>query len=159
MQQGLAFALSILLGGLAAGIAGLLVGLPSLRLKGDSVAIVTLGFGEIIRVVFLNVDAVGGARGLAGIPKLSSFGWVYTFVLFTIFVIWRTIHSSYGRSCLAVREDEVAAEAMGVPTTQIKVKSFALSSFFAGIAGGLFAHNIQFINPTTFDFTLIEVLK
>jgi branched-chain amino acid transport system permease protein len=146
------FLVILLIGGFAASLAGYVVGLPSLRLRGDYLAIVTLGFGEIIRVVVLNVDAVGGARGLPNIPALSSFGWVYTWVVLTVFVIWRVINSSYGRAFLSVREDEIAAEAMGVHTTRAKVKAFVIGAFFAGVAGGLFAHYLRYLNPQTFDF-------
>jgi branched-chain amino acid transport system permease protein len=140
------------LGGLGAGFAGFLVGLPSLRLKGDYLAIVTLGFGEIFRVMILNIEAVGGARGLPNIPPLSHFGWVYSFVVLTLFTLWRLIRSPYGRAFLAVREDEIAAEATGVHSTRTKVLAMVLSAFFAGIAGGLFAHYLRYLNPQTFDF-------
>lgn len=146
------YLVSLLLGGLAATFVGYIVGLPSLRLKGDYLAIVTLGFGEIIRVVFLNTDAVGGARGLSGIKQFTSFGWVYTFVIITIFCVWRVVHSAHGRILLSIREDEVAATAMGVNTTQGKVRAFAMGAFFAGVAGGLFAHYLTTLNPGTFDF-------
>ena len=146
------FFLALLVGGIAAGAVGYCVGLPSLRLKGDYLAIVTLGFGEMIRVIILNLDAVGGARGLPNIPGYSNFGWVYFWVVFCVFVIWRLVHSSYGRACVAVREDEIAAEAMGVNTTQVKVRAFAIGAFFAGVAGGLFAHTLQYLTPQTFDF-------
>ena len=139
-------------GGLGASLAGYVVGLPSLRLKGDYLAIVTLGFGEIIRVFILNMDFIGGARGLPNIPPLTSFGWVYTVVILTTFIIWRLIHSPQGRAFLSVREDEIAAEAMGVNTTQAKVRAFVIGAFFAGIAGGLFAHYLRYLNPQTFDF-------
>ncbi|HEX4924718.1 MAG TPA: branched-chain amino acid ABC transporter permease, partial [Bdellovibrionales bacterium] len=135
---------SLILGGLAAAFAGVLVGLPSLRLKGDYLAIVTLGFGEIIRVILLNTQSVGGARGLSGIPLLSSFGWVYSFVVITIFFVWRIMRTAHGRSFLSVREDEIAAEAMGVNTTKTKVRAFVLGAFFAGVAGGLFGHYLQY---------------
>jgi branched-chain amino acid transport system permease protein len=147
-------------GFVAAGV-GYLVGMPSLRLRGDYLAIVTLGFGEIIRVVLLNIDHVsiagaeidlGGARGMPGIPQLTSFGWVYTFVVITIFCVWRLIRSAHGRVLLAIREDEVAGDAMGVNTTQGKVRAFAMGAFFAGIGGGLFAHYLRFLVPTMFDF-------
>jgi branched-chain amino acid transport system permease protein len=143
---------SLVAGGLLAAAAGYLVGLPSLRLRGDYLAIVTLGFGEIIRVIILNVDAIGGARGMPNIPPLASFGWVYTFVIVTVFMIWRTINSAHGRAFLSVREDEIAAEAMGVNTTRAKVRAFVLGAFFAGVAGGLFAHYLRYLNPQTFDF-------
>lgn len=144
--------LALLVGGLGASIAGYVVGLPSLRLKGDYLAIVTLGFGEIIRVVILNVDAVGGARGLPNIPPLTNFGLVYSFVVITIFSVWRVMNSSHGRAFLSVREDEIAAEAMGVNTTRAKVSAFVIGAFFAGVAGGLFAHYLRYLNPQTFDF-------
>lgn len=150
--QNLVFLGATLVGGLAASGVGWLVGLPSLRLKGDYLAIVTLGFGEIIRVVLLNIEAVGGARGMPSIPSYAGFGWVYGFVILTVFFVWRMVNSRYGRDCLAVREDEIAAEAMGVNTTQAKVKAFVTGSFFAGIAGSLFAHYLRYLNPATFDF-------
>ncbi len=146
------FLVSLLAGGFLAAVAGVLVGLPSLRLKGDYLAIVTLGFGEIIRVIILNLEFVGGARGMPNIPALANFGWVYSSVIITIFVIWRLIHSAHGRSLLAIREDEIAAEAMGVNTTLYKVKAFVIGAFFAGVAGGLFAHYLRYLNPQIFDF-------
>lgn len=146
------FLLSLYCGGVLASLVGYLVGLPSLRLKGDYLAIVTLGFGEIIRVIILNINAVGGARGLPGIPQLTSFGWLFTVLTLTVFVVWRVIQSSQGRRLLAVREDEIAADSMGVNSTQAKVRAFVLGSFFAGVAGGLYAHYFQYLNPATFDF-------
>jgi branched-chain amino acid transport system permease protein len=143
---------ALMMGGVGACAVGYLVGLPSLRLKGDYLAIVTLGFGEIIRVLILNIDAIGGARGLPNIAPLANFGWVYTVVLITIFVLWRLIRSSQGRAFLSVREDEIAAESMGVNTTQTKVRAFVIGAFFAGVAGGLFAHYLRYLNPQTFDF-------
>jgi len=145
------FVCTLFFAGLMAAAVGYIVGLPSLRLSGDYLAIVTLGFGEIIRVTLLNIEAVGGARGIPGVPPLSSFGWVYSFMLFTIFIVWRILHSAHGRAFLSVREDEIAAQSMGVNTTATKVKAFVLASFLAGVGGGLFAHYLQFINPTTFD--------
>lgn len=142
----------LLAGGIAAAIAGYLVGLPSLRLKGDYLAIVTLGFGEIIRVFVLNIDAIGGARGMPNIPRLTTFGWVYGFLVVTLFVLWRMVRSPQGREFLAVREDEIAAESMGVNTTRAKVRAFVVGAFFAGVSGGLFGHFLQYLNPQTFDF-------
>lgn len=142
--------------GLAAAGAGFLVGLPSLRLKGDYLAIVTLGFGEIIRVSLLNMDFLGGPRGLSGIPGFSSFITSFIFaslwMVICFFTIWRLMRSSHGRGFLSVREDEIASEAMGINTTQMKVRAFVLSSFFAGVAGALFAHFTNFINPSSFTF-------
>src|SRR5437762_9371179 len=137
----------------AAGVAGLAVGIPSLRLRGDYLAIVTLGFGEIIRVFILNIDAVGGSRGFSGIPQLSNFFWVYLLVLITIVTIRNLIHSSYGRAFISIRDDEIAAEAMGVDTTRYKVLSFVISAMFAGVAGGLFGHFTMYLHPNSFLFT------
>ncbi len=146
------FGAALLLGGLGAAAAGYLVGLPSLRLKGDYLAIVTLGFGEIIRVTILNIDAIGGARGMPNIPPLANFAWVYAVVVLAVFTVWRVVNSAHGRAFLSVREDEIAAEAMGVNTTKAKVRAFVIGAFFAGIAGGLFAHYLRYLNPQTFDF-------
>jgi branched-chain amino acid transport system permease protein len=142
----------VLAGGTLAAIAGYLVGLPSLRLRGDYLAIVTLGFGEIIRVLILNIDRIGAARGLSGIPKWSNFFWVYLLVGVTILISWRLVNSSVGRAFLAVREDQIAAESMGVDTTKYKVKAFIIGSFLAGAAGALYAHYMMYLNPTMFMF-------
>lgn len=146
------FFLNTVIGGIFAAAAGYCVGLPSLRLKGDYLAIVTLGFGEIIRVVLLNIEAVGGARGLYGIPKHSTLFWTLTWVFICCFTMVRLMHSTHGRAFLAVREDEIAAEAVGIPTTRYKVIAFVISSFFAGIAGGIFAHFLSYLNPSIFTF-------
>ena len=145
------------IGGLAAGFAGWLVGLPSLRLRGDYLAVVTLGFGEIIRVVVLNLEVVGGARGYPDIPQPSSFFLQFIhasfWCLLTFFVCWRLVESSFGRKFLSVREDELAAEACGVDTTKAKIQSFVIASFFAGTSGACLASLLTFINPSTFGFT------
>lgn len=148
----LIFLAALIAGGIVAAGFGYLVGLPSLRLKGDYLAIVTLGFGEIIRVMVLNIQSIGGARGLPNIPQLSTFGWVYTCVVVTVFTVWRIMHCSHGRALLSVREDEIAAEAMGVNTTKHKVRAFVIGAFFAGMAGALFGHYLRYLNPQTFDF-------
>ena len=151
-RRGAVLLMVLAVGAICAAIAGFLVGVPSLRLRGDYLAIVTLGFGEIIRVFILNIDAVGGARGFSGIPKYSNFGWVYFFAIATIVVVSRIVNSSFGRTLLAVREDEIAAEAMGVNTTRTKVISFVISSAIAGVAGGLFAHYLMYIHTNSFTF-------
>ncbi|MEO8347861.1 MAG: branched-chain amino acid ABC transporter permease, partial [Acidobacteriota bacterium] len=115
-------------------------------------AIVTLGFGEIIRVFILNIDAVGGARGLGGIPQLANFFWIYLFAAAAIVVVSRIVRSSFGRTLIAIREDEIAAEAMGVNTTRSKVISFVVSSAMAGVAGGLFAHYLMYLHTNSFTF-------
>ena len=142
-------------GGVAAGAAGWLVGMPSLRLRGDYLAIVTLGFGEIIRVILLNLESAGGARGLIGISGSTDFLGTFHAVFWTgatVLLLWRLIHSSYGRGFLSVREDEIAAECMGINVTRTKVTAFVVSSFFAGIAGSVFAHFNNFLSPATFSF-------
>ena len=132
-QDGAILLAGLAVGALLAAIAGFFVGVPSLRLRGDYLAIVTLGFGEIIRVFILNIDAVGGARGFSGIPKLANFFWIYLFAALTIVIVYRIVHSSFGRTLIAIREDEIAAEAMGVDTTRSKVISFVVSSAMAGM--------------------------
>ncbi len=139
-------------GALVAALAGFLVGVPSLRLRGDYLAIVTLGFGEIIRVFIVNIDAIGGARGLGGMPRLANFFWIYLFAAGTVAVVTRVVNSSFGRTLIAIREDEIAAEAMGVNTTRHKVLSFVVSSAMAGVAGGLFAHYLMYLHPNSFTF-------
>jgi branched-chain amino acid transport system permease protein len=147
-----ALILSLLAAALVSGLVGYLVGLPTLRLRGDYLAIVTLGFGEIIRVVILNIQSVGGARGFIGIPG-STTAFLVVFVLgLCVLATHRFIRSSHGRALLAVRENEIAAEAMGVNTTVFKVNIFVISSAVTGVAGGLFAHYLQYINPSSFDF-------
>lgn len=149
------FVIYALAGGLCAAFAGFLVGMPSLRLRGDYLAIVTLGFSEIIRVIVLNLEVVGGARGLYGIPGTTDFLACFHAFFWagaTVLLLWRLVHSSYGRAFLSVREDEVAAECMGINTTAIKVKAFVISSFFAGAAGSLFAHTTNSLNPASFQF-------
>ena len=153
LMQNVLLVAAVLLGGIFAAVTGYIVGLPSLRLRGDYLAIVTLGFGEIIRVVILNINAIGAARGLSGIPAWSNFFWVFFFAGLTILISMRLVHSSVGRAFLAVREDEIAAEAMGVDTTKYKVKAFMVGSCLAGVAGGLFAHYTPaYLNPTMFTF-------
>ena len=151
--------IALLAGGLAAAVAGFAVGTPSLRLKGDYLAIVTLGFGEIIKVIFQNVDFVGGALGLHGIrpldPTLSNvivFSTLATAAL-TVYFVWGLLHSTYGRGFLAVADDEIAAESMGLNTTRYKITAFVVGAFFAGVAGGLYAHTKGTLTPGGFDFT------
>jgi branched-chain amino acid transport system permease protein len=152
LAKSIIFVLALILGGGLAAVAGLIVGIPSLRLKGDYLAIATLGFGEIIRVLILNIDAVGGARGFADIPGYTNLFWVLFFMLLTVVVIRNLINSSHGRAFLSVREDEVAAEAMGINTTYYKVYAFVIGAFFAGIAGGLFGHYLMYLHTNSFTF-------
>jgi len=159
VAEGLALLMALVAGGLLAAVAGWIVGLPSLRLRGDYLAIVTLGFGEIIRVLILNIDAIGAARGLPGIPQYSTFFWVFGTAVLVIVVARRIATSTHGRALFAIRDDEVAAEALGVDTTRYKVLAFVLGAFFAGVAGGLFAHFLSYLNPSSFTFLKsIEVI-
>jgi len=151
-QQGLLFLGALTAGGLGAALAGLIVGVPSLRLKGDYLALVTLGFGEIIRVIFQNVEVLGGALGLNGIPPYTTIFWVLALVALSIFTIVCLVGSTYGRGFLAVRDDEIASEAVGLNTTRYKIVAFVISAFFAGAAGGLYGHFKLTITPTGFSF-------
>ncbi|CAM3828668.1 branched-chain amino acid ABC transporter permease [Mesobacillus zeae] len=151
MKLGLPFVVALVAGGLAAAVAGLLIGIPSLRLKGDYLAIATLGFGEIVRIILLNMDYVGGASGLQ-VSHLTTWPWTFACVILTIVVIANFTNSTHGRACISIREDETAADAMGINTTFYKVTAFAIGAFFAGIAGALFAHNFYIIQPSNFGF-------
>lgn len=146
------FPVALIVGGAVAAVAGLIIGIPSLRLKGDYLAIATLGFGEIIRITWLNIDYVGGASGLSGIPSLTNWTWVFIWTMITVIVINNFVNSTHGRACISIRENEIAAEAMGINTTKYKVMAFVVGAFFAGIAGGLSAHMFYIINPTSFNF-------
>ncbi|MDX2118268.1 MAG: branched-chain amino acid ABC transporter permease [Planctomycetota bacterium] len=178
------FVIALIIGGLVSAGLGYIVGLPSLRLKGDYLAIVTLGFGEIVRVLIQQSGpviqspeqvkdaplwklptAVGGALGFGNIPQYSSLFWVYLVAVITILVAVRLKRSSYGRAFLSIREDEIAAEAMGVNTTKFKIRAFVLAAFFAGVAGGLYGHQLGVsLSPTdagfqkSFDFIIMVVL-
>ena|SRR5438876_2101376 len=151
LAHSLIFLLAILVGALVAAITGLIVGIPSLRLRGDYLAIVTLGFAEIIRIVILNIDKVGGATGFS-VPGYTNFIWVGGFAVITIVMVNNIVHSDIGRALVSIREDELAAEAMGVNTTRYKVLSFVISSALAGVAGVLFAHYTQFLSTNDFQF-------
>jgi branched-chain amino acid transport system permease protein len=146
------FILSIIAGGFGAAFVGFLIGFPSLRLKGDYLAIVTLGFGEIIRTILNNISYVGGPRGLLGIPKFSTFTAIFLFCFFTIVLLRNLVVSSHGRAMLSIRENELASELVGVNTTRYKVLGFVIGAFFAGIGGGLLCHLLQIAHPTQYGF-------
>ncbi len=148
----LSFLPVLLVAGLIAAIAGLIVGGPSLRLRGDYLAMVTLGFGEIIRVLLQNTNAVGGARGMDGILPATNLFWAVSTAVVTLYTIISLVRSTYGRGFLAVRDDEIAAAAMGIDTTRFKVTAFVIGAFFAGVAGALFAHAVEYISPEGFNF-------
>ncbi len=148
----LSFLIVLTGGGLCAAIAGLVVGLPTLRLRGDYLAIATLGLAEIIRVVITNSGPLGRATGFSGIPRLANFAWLYGGVIVTALVVWRIARSAKGRSITAVREDEIAAAAVGIDATRHKVLAFVVGAFLAGVAGGMFAHFNTYLNPQEFGF-------
>lgn len=153
------FPLALLIGGLVAAVFGVIIGLPALRLKGDYLAIITLGFGEIIRVIILNLKFTGGAFGLKGIPRYTTIPWVFACMVITIFAIQTLLKSRHGRAIVSIREDEIAAEACGISTTYYKTLAFTVSAFFAGIGGGLYAHYLSILDPTNFGFMKsVEIL-
>ena len=151
MKLELPFIIAVVTGGVIAAVAGMVIGIPSLRLKGDYLAIATLGFGEIVRIVLLNIEYVGGASGMQ-VSHLTTWPWVFACVMITILVIRNFTNSTHGRACISVREDETAADAMGINTTYYKVAAFVIGAFFAGIAGSLYAHNFYIIQPSNFGF-------
>lgn len=146
------FIVALILGALAAALAGFLISIPSFRLRGDYLAITTLGFGEMIRVVINNIDYVGGPRGLLGIPRISNFTIIYIATFLTILVLRNIIYSSYGRALLSIREDYIASALVGIDTTKYKMFAFTIGAFFAGIGGGLMCHLIKIAHPTQFGF-------
>ncbi|HEY8909922.1 MAG TPA: branched-chain amino acid ABC transporter permease [Desulfosporosinus sp.] len=146
------FLLGVLIGGLVAGLFGLIIGFPTLRLTGDYLAIATLGFAEIVRVQFTNMKITNGAIGFLGIQGSTTFPIVMTIAVLTIFAMVWLEDSRNGRAMLAIREDEVASSAVGINTTLYKIQAFAIGAFCAGVGGALFAHTTTFIQPTDFGF-------
>jgi branched-chain amino acid transport system permease protein len=151
-----AFFLALLAGGGAAAAVAFLIGLPTLRLTSDYLGIATLGFGIIMKVIFDNADSflpeLGGARGMTGIAKMTTVPWVVFFLLVSLLIVRNTIHSSYGRAIISIREDEIASETMGIDTFRYKLAGFVGGCAFAGVAGGLYAHLYAFLHPSNFDF-------
>ncbi|MEO5358234.1 MAG: branched-chain amino acid ABC transporter permease [Nitrospirae bacterium YQR-1] len=145
------FPLAVIAGGLLSAMAGLIVSIPSFKTRGDYLAIVTLAFNMIVKSIIENVDFLGGPRGYLGIAKLTSLMWVFFFSFMALWVIRNFVYSNYGRGMVSIREDETAALLMGVDTKKVKILTFMLSSFFAGVAGALYAHLLQFISPKSFD--------
>jgi len=146
------FLAGLLAGAILAALVGILVGLPTLRLKGDYLAIATLGMSEIIRVVFTNLEITNGAAGLSGIPQFVNWLWLYLFTVGTVLLLVNFLNSSHGRACISIREDEIAAESVGISVTRYKVIAFTVGAFCAGIAGGLYASYFYFLKPGTFGF-------
>ncbi len=165
LPAGVSFALGLLLGALMAGLFGVLIGIPALRLAGDYLAILTLGFGEIIRITLNNIDDVlgfnlfYGSKGLKNIPKYSSYISVFSCVVISCFFIHTKLKSRLGRAVLAIRDNAIAAESCGIQTTYYKVMAFAFSAAFAGLAGGLYAGYLGVLAPSNFGFMKsIEIL-
>lgn len=154
-QLTLPFAAATITGGLLAVVVAVIVGLPVLRLRGHYLAVATLGLMVVVRVVANNWQSVTrGARGLNGLPAFTDIWWVYGWVVVTVYVIWRLINSPYGRAMIAVREDELAASTRGVKVFPTRLLAFAVSAFFAGVAGSLWAHQITAITPSSFSFLI-----
>lgn len=149
--------IGLICGGILAAIIGIIIGIPALRLKGDYLGIITLGFGEIIRIVLNNLKITNGAKGLSGIPSfesmhMDSFTLVFWVMVITIGVLYTLIHSRHGRAIISIRENEIAAECVGLSTFYYKTFAFAVAAFFAGIGGGLYAHYNQVLTPKSFGF-------
>lgn len=146
------FLLGLMAGGLVAGAIGFLIGLPTLKLKGDYLAIVTLAFGEIVRAFLRLIQPIGGARGMIGIPMWGTLAWVFAITTVVLYFCRNIIYSKFGRAFVAIRDNEIAADTMGINTTRYKIISFVFAAFLAGVAGGLYAHVVGFIQPDTFGF-------
>lgn len=153
------FPMALLIGGGVAALFGIAIGIPALRLRGDYLAIITLAFSEMIRVFILNAKFTGGARGLSGIPLLSNFTNVFITTVIVITILYLLIRSRHGRAIISIREDEIAAEAMGISSTYYKILGFTISAFFAGVGGGIFAHYITMLEARKFNFMYsVEIL-
>lgn len=159
MPGPLEFLLGILIGGIVAAIFGILIGVPVLRLKGDYLAIVTLGFGEIIRSIVNFLGITGGAMGLNKIPRYSNYTWTYAIVIITLLVITNLVNSRHGRAIKSIRDNYIAAESIGIKVSQYKILAFVIAAFFAGIAGVLYGHHLSIVKPGDFDYNKsIEIL-
>lgn len=145
------FPFAVIIGGAVAGLISIPLALLSFKTRGDYLAIITLAFLMIVKSGIENISYLGGPRGFLGIPPLTNLPWAYFWFIVTFWAIRNLIYSKFGRGIQAIREDEIAAEAMGVSTRSAKLVAFFVSSFFAGVAGALFAQQIQFINPSSFD--------
>ena len=146
------FLLALVAGGLVSGLFGALIGLPTLRLRGDYLAIVTLGFGEVIRAIIRLIPAVGGARGMSGIPKYSSFFLVLVITALIVILCRNMVNSAPGRACISIRENEIAASCLGVNTFKYKMMVFIVAAVMAGVAGGLYSHALCYTQPDLYSF-------
>lgn len=151
--------IALIVAGIVAGIFGVIVSALTLRLKGDYLAIITLAFGEMVRYVIQNINFLGGAAGFKNIPIITNFTNTYIVTIISLIIIIRLMTSGYGRLVLSIREDEIASENIGINTNMVKIYGFFISSFFAGVAGVLFAHNLGVLSPDKFSFVYsIEIL-
>lgn len=146
------YILALIVGGIIAGIIGIIIGIPALRLNGDYLAIITLAFGEIIRVLIEYFDFTGGAQGLRGIPRFNNFSIIYIIMVACVMMMYSLMTSRHGRAILSIRDDEIASGASGVNTTYYKTFAFTVSAVFAGIAGGIYGHNLGILGARQFDF-------
>ncbi len=150
------FILSFFAAGLVVALVAFLIGLPILRLKADYLGIATLGLGIIVKVIFDNADAVipkmGGSRGMGGIVHFTNFPWIFFMTIAAVLVVRNFVFSTVGRACISIREDEIAADSVGIDTTRYKTMGFVMGCVFAGIAGALYAHLYTFLHPSNFDF-------
>ncbi len=162
LPSGISLVIGLIGGGLVAALAGLIIGVPVLRLRGDYLAIVTLGFGEIVKSIFNAIGITGGAKGLSGIKAMTNyknFTVVYILTIIVIIVVSNMVTSRQGRAIMAIRDNYIAAEAAGIKVSKYKVMAFVVSAFFAGVAGVVYAHNICILKPVNFDYnTSIEIL-
>ena len=145
------FPVALLAGGILAAASGLIVAIPSFKTRGDYLAIITLAFLMIVKSVIENISAIGGPRGFIGMERLTTMPWVFAWTVVSVWAIRNFVYSRFGRGVLAIREDEIACSLLSVNTRHVKLLAFVISAFFAGIAGGLFAHLLQFVSPRTFD--------
>lgn len=150
------FILSFFAAGIVVALVAFLIGLPILRLKSDYLGIATLGLGIIVKVIFDNADAVipkmGGSRGMGGIAHFTNFPWIFFMTIAAVLVVRNFVFSTVGRACISIREDEIAADSVGIDTTRYKTMGFVMGCVFAGIAGVLYAHLYTFLHPSNFDF-------
>lgn len=157
-----AFPVSIVIGGCVAAVFGFLIGIPVLRLNGDYLAIVTLGFGEIIKSLLNFLPFTGGAKGLINIPVIADYNnfiGVFIVTVISVLLITNLVHSRHGRIFASIRDNSIAAQSIGISTSKYKVMAFVVAAFFAGVAGVIYAHNVGILNPTTFDYNMsIEIL-
>lgn len=159
MSSWISFPICIIIGGLIAAVFGFIIGLPTMRLKGDYLAIVTLAFGEIIRNVILNIPALGGAQGLIGGAQDTNYIIAFVVLLISVIIIQNIVNSRHGRAIRAIKNNDIAARSIGINITFYKLTTFVIAAFFAGVAGVLYSHNVTILQSSTFSYNKsIEIL-